>query len=382
MLNLQEQIFQQISQANNTLIVFKKNWDLDTVVSGLAMANFLEKIDKKANIACDNFVLADKFAFLIDANLIKPEISNLKKFVISLNTSQIKAKKVSYELLDDKLNFIIVPENGEFDKSDVTTSNSHYQFDLIITINTLDLKSLGNIYYKNTQFFYDLPIINIDHHSANEGYGQINLVELTATSTSEIVYDLIKSYDEKLLDKKIATLLLAGIIAETYSFKTNKVTPKSLQTAAQLIDLGAEREKIISKLYRSKTIANLKLWGRILARINIEADNKLVWSTLSKIDFIKTQAKGNDNLIDIIDELIINIPKIEIIVLIYQLPEENKTYGLIYSVGNIEAVRLGKKFNAQGDKKIAKFSLGIEDILEAEQKIIEEIKQRFDELIL
>ena len=169
--------------------------------------------------------------------------------------------------------------------------------------------------FDNADFFYHTPIINIDHNPANDYFGQINLVDITATSISEIIFELIKEMGGEILNEQIATNLLAGIISKTKSFRTTSVTPKSLAIASHLVASGARREEIIKNLFQTKNIATLKLWGRVLARLKEGESHRLVWSLVSRHDFGSSGA-GEEDLIGVIDELIINTPLAEIVALL------------------------------------------------------------------
>lgn len=260
-------------------------------------------------------------------------------------------------------------------------------------VDTPDLELLGRIYDNDTEFFYQVPIINIDHHSGNEEFGQINQVELTAVATAEILFSLISGYSRDSIDEDIATCLLAGMISKTRSFKTQNITPHALSIASQLISMGARREEIVNYLYRSRPLNVLKLWGRVLARLASTLDNKLVWSTLTHLDFTKTNTK-EDDLSEVIDELIINIPEANVIVIIYEIPElitENpeppaeeqkdskKTKALIYSTKNINSLNLVKQWNPTGTKYLAKITTS-QPVQEAEKEIINTIKEKLGQL--
>jgi phosphoesterase RecJ-like protein len=387
MLTKEQQIFEQIKKAENILISFGKNWNKDGIASALALFLFFKKIGKKADIVAEENINKEKnndiFSFLPESKKIKTEVEDLKKFIISLDISETKINQIKYNIDEDKkkLNFIISPVNGFFSEKDVSSSISGFKYDLIIVLDTPDLESLGKFYENNTDFFYKTPIINIDHGSDNEEFGQINHIELTSVSTAEILFSLFEKYEEKIMDEDIATCLLTGIISKTKSFKTANITPKTLLITSELISGGARREEIVNKLYRSKSINILKLWGRVLARLNSDLDSSLVWSVLTKIDFIKTGAKEND-LQDVIDELIVNIPKAKIIVLIYENPEKTEqaeTKFIVYSVKSINSLELIKKYNPKGTRKIA-FANIKKPTQEVGAEIIKQIKEGLEKI--
>jgi len=378
MLNQNQQIIEQIKKARNILITFNRTWSGDAVASALALYQVLKKIDKNVDIAAEKFAQGNLYNFLPEYQHIHHSLDNLRKFIISLDISDAKVDKIKYKLEGNTLDFIISPRDGFFTHDDIKSRSGDFKYDLVISLDTPDLESLGSIYDNDTEFFYQVPIINIDHSSNNEEYGQINLVELTAIATSEIVFTLLSQNFSELLDENIATCLLTGIISKTKSFKTQNITPQSLNISSQLVSLGARREEIVTKLYRSRSINVLKLWGRVLARLNSSLDNKLIWSDLSRHDFAKTGASEND-LDEVIDELIINIPQAKIIVLFYE-NDENNTSALIYSVKNIDSLQIAKKWEPQGTKYLAKISLKA-NLEEAKTTVIETLKENLKALI-
>jgi len=314
--------------------------------------------------------------------------------------------QIKYKLEKSSLNFIISPKEGFFTEDDITSSTGGFKYDLVIVLDAPDLESLGKIYDNDTEFFYKTSIINIDHHSDNEEFGQINFIELNAVSVSEILFSLFESYSRELIDEDIATCLLTGIIHKTRSFKTPNITPHTLTATSQLISMGARREEIVNMLYRSRTLNVLKLWGRVLARLTGSLDNKLIWSTLSHIDFLKTEAEGGD-LNEVIDELIINIPLAKIIAIIYEKMPENDIIGnevnpirdlsingannqkfnypttslFVYSVKNIDSMELIREYNPTGDRRLARAEIN-KPLATAEKEIIELIEQKLKKLPL
>jgi len=380
MLNQEQQIFEQIKKANSILITFNKLWNGDAIASSLALFLLLKKMDKNVDIVADKFEQGKMFNFLPSFERIENTLENLRKFIVSVNITNAKVGQIKYKIEDKSLNFIIAPKEGFFTKDDVSSKSGDFKYDLVIIMDTPDLESLGPIYDNDTEFFYKAPIINIDHHSSNEEFGQINHVELTATSTAEIVFDLISNEYRDLIDEDIATCLLAGIISKTRNFKTPNVSPQSLSFSSQLIAIGARREEIVNKLYKSKTLGVLKLWGRVLARLTGTMNNKIVWSVLTNLDFEKTNTKEED-VSGVIDELIVNIPQAKIMMIIYESKNKDKTVTkiLLSTIRSISAMKLAKEFNPEGGKNIVKITID-KNIKDAEKDIINLIKAKAENL--
>jgi bifunctional oligoribonuclease and PAP phosphatase NrnA len=371
-LTVNQQIFEQIKNSQKILITFKQGWSGDALSGALAIFLLLKKLNKQADLVCQDFIVPKNFSFLPQITQIKSAFSGLKNFVIALDLTKGKVKNFSYDIKDNLLNIYLTPESGELDKNNITFKSGDYKYDLIITLDSDSLESLGAGYSANTDFFYNTPIINIDHSPENEQYGQINLVELAKTSTSEIIFDLIEQYDINLLDQEIATCLLCGMISKTKSFKTPNVTPRALNIASQLILNGAERDLIIQHLYRTKSINTLKLWGKVLARIKNDANYKMVWSYLTQKDFIELNLQNAD-LSEVIEELIISSPEAEIITLFFE--NEKQTIScLIYTSKNFDSLYLAKAFHPAGTKTLATFEINQSDLAQASKEVIESIK--------
>ena len=372
-LNEVQQITEAIKKSHHILITFRKDFTTDAVASALALYLILKKQDKLVDIICSDFILPDNLKFLPQTNNIKNNFSSLQKFVINVDTSKNKIDEFSYDLEKDKLKIYITPKAGAFKKEDLKAESSEYKYDLIITLDTPDLESLGMIYQNFTEFFYNTTIINIDHNPENEHYGQINFTNMNAVATAEILFGLIDDINKNLIDSDVATCLMAGLISKTRSFKTNNVTPKTLDIASKLLSAEADRESIIKSLYRSRHLSTLNLWGRVLARLKSHNNNKLIWSLLTENDFVEAGANQND-LPDVIDELISFVPGVEVAILIYQFNGKNCV--IIYTLKNNNALYLVSSFNPEGSKNLARFCLEGKTLLEAEQEIINKVKER------
>jgi len=370
-----QQIQELVKKNNKILIILQKNPSTDAIAAGLGLFLSLEKMKKNVKVVCNQFELPPYHQFLPKSKEILSDLTALRKFIIHLDLSKTKVKELSYDITEDKLNIYVTPKSGFFDQRDISTSASKYEHELIFVLDSPDLESLGDVYDENAEFFYHTPIVNIDHKPANEYYGQVNLVDLVATSTSEIVFELVKDFQENIMDEYIATSLLTGIISKTKSFQSATVTPKSLAIASHLIEQGARRDEIIKNLFRTKSIATLKLWGRTLARLKTDYDGRVVWSLLGRQDFDLSGASCN-NLEGVVDELMINTPNAEIVLLFCE-KEEKKIDAIVNTIKNIDGLRLFSDFKPKGSRNFTRFEIVGKNIVEAENTILEKIKEYY-----
>ena len=378
MLNLEQQIFKQIEKSKNILIIFPADREGDTLASALALFLFLKKQDYSVDIvACGLDKTKHVFSFLPAYSEIRTELNNLRRFIVSVEIGQAKVSQIKYQVENNVLNFIISPSEGWFKPEDVSARAGEFKYDLIITVGTGDLESLGSLYDNNVEFFYKTTIINIDHKANNEEFGQINFIDLNAVAISEILFYLIKNYKPELINEDISTCLLAGIIQKTKNFKTSNLTPRTLLTTSQLISSGANREEIVTHLYRSRDLNTLKLWGRVLNNLRSEINEELIWSKLRLKDFSETNSSV-DSLNDIIDELIMSVPSAKLVVIICE-DQESRTKVIVYSLKNLNALDILNKYNPQGSIKIS--SAIIEKDLEAvSADLIPELKNKLEKL--
>lgn len=372
-----QQIQKLLEDKKNLLVVFPKDSKNDAITSAIALFLFLNKQNnKKIDIVCDSFQLPPTLKFLKQTENIQNKLFDLHKFIISLNTQKTGVQELSYDMKDNKLNIYITPKQGSLTSEEIKTAQSDFKYDLIFTINALDLESLGQMYSNNTNLFYKTPIINIDNQVANEHFGQINVIDSTKSSAAEVLFELLMQWKEEFVDENIATALLTGIISQTKSFKADHIKPHTLAAAGKLITMGADREKIIQNLYRTRTIPMLKLWGHALTHMQNDKNLKLVWSTLTREDFVRCGAEEND-LKDIIDELINNSPEAKIILLLHEHTDKQTTviHGLLNTDKNYDAKKLLIKYNPQGTNNNASFIIKEKTLKETEEEIINYIKK-------
>lgn len=301
-----QQALERVKAASKIAIFTHERPDGDALGSLLALTGALKKLGKTVTA-----VVAELpppfFAFLPTIETLTTDLPLKSDFLISVATEAIGNVKLAYrkDAAGHRLLVMMTPERGRIRAEDVRFEPSSYDVDLVITVDCNSLDRLGPIYNLHTALFYETPIINLDHHTDNDQFGAINWVDVTATSTAEILVAFLEALgrDTPLIDEVVATNLLTGIITDTGSFKHANTTPKSLTVAAQLVAAGAAQQTIVHHLYKMRPIATLKLWGQALANIKQDGELKTIWTALSRHDFEavganESEAKG------VLDELL------------------------------------------------------------------------------
>ena len=205
-------VIERIKKARTVLIVGHISPDGDAIASGLAIKLGLKKMG-------------------IDAYLVAQKVPNFLKF-------------------------LPVDEISDFD--DI----KDIDFDLVIALDTSTPERLEKEVWELIRDPPGVCLINIDHHSNNSGYGDYNLINSEASSTCEIVFDLLKQIME--IDLQMAECLYCGIITDTGSF-AHAVGPHTFFVAHQLINMGVDNEKIRRLMSLGKSEAEIRLLGWVLS---------------------------------------------------------------------------------------------------------------------
>lgn len=138
---------------------------------------------------------------------------------------------------------------------------------------------------KRVPFFERLPqievVINIDHHETNEYFGDINLVEPSASSTGELIYRLLLRIGI-LLNPCISLCLYTAIFTDTGGFRYPNTTAEALKCGYHLIEAGADPYLVATEVYESFTPQRLRLLGKVLDTLKMGAEGTLAWAIVTR----------------------------------------------------------------------------------------------------
>jgi bifunctional oligoribonuclease and PAP phosphatase NrnA len=135
----------------------------------------------------------------------------------------------------------------------------------------------------------DNKVINIDHHHDNTRFGTINVVDVNASCTAEIVYDLAGILGVE-LRLEIANALYVALVTDTGKFMYENTDARSHRMAAGLIEAGVQVNDVYRRLYEHAPIEKLKLLAQALDRIELRDDGRLAVTYISSEDYASTGA--------------------------------------------------------------------------------------------
>ena len=164
-------------------------------------------------------------------------------------------------------------------------------YDLLVVSDCGTLDRIGAVRERHPDLFDRLPRVVIDHHASNDATGDADWIDPAAAATCEMVALLATSMGVPLGSgaSSLAALLMAGIVMDTATFAHPNATARTLAVSAALVEAGAPLSDISRRLYRSKPEAQLRLFGRVLDRIETTDGGRVVWSTLLDADLAATE---------------------------------------------------------------------------------------------
>ncbi len=237
---------EQIDKSSEVLIVTHERPTFDSIGSSLALSLGLAGLGKKVTVACPDPITVELSNF-VGVNKIVSDLAK-KNFIISLDYIDGSIEKVSYNIEGNKFNLVIEPRPGfeVFSHDKVHYSYAGGNADLIIAVDTIHLGGLKGLYEANKDLFSAKPVVNVDRHPNNTQFGAHNMVDPQASSTAELVAQLLSTLGVP-LTVDIATNLLNALYGATDSFAAARVSAAAFELAAACVKAGGKRfAKVVS----------------------------------------------------------------------------------------------------------------------------------------
>jgi bifunctional oligoribonuclease and PAP phosphatase NrnA len=198
--------------------------------------------------------------------------------------------------------------------------------------------------------------IDIDHHHDNTRFGQINLIVPDASSTGEVLRDLLRELGLE-LTPDIAEALYIALVTDTGRFQYTNTTPKALRLAAELVEAGADVHRVFQGVYESVQFAKLKLLARALERAQVYEGGRIVVSFLLRTDFAEVGAAEpySEGIIDFLRA----VEGADMAVLIREPPRQDgpaRRVSLRASVDELDVSAIARKSGGGGHRQAAGFS--------------------------
>lgn len=274
-----------VQKASSILLVVPIKASTDAFASMLAVYLALLKKESGRVEALSPSHVPKNLQFLPGSSQVQMKTKVKPSITIDIAGVDI-VKEVQQEKLNGGIRLHVeLDEGAAITKDNIEVSMRMLPYDLIIVFGASDLEQIGEAFSGHADFFYNTPIINIDHKADNEYYGTVNIVDITFSSIAECAHEFISTLGEEIVDADIATALYSGIVAATQSFQKPSTSPHAFELAASLLKQKANKEAVIQNLVKTKPLSLLKLSGRMYARLQYDEYGQLFWSLLKAVDF-------------------------------------------------------------------------------------------------
>ena len=191
-------------------------------------------------------------------------------------------------------------------------------------------------------------IVNIDHHDTGEWFGDYNLVETTASSTSEIIYRLIK-HREMPIGKDRALCLYTGILFDTGCFRHSNSSPVAHRIAADLIEQGEfPVDEVYRRVYESAPVGKMRLLAEVLQTLTLTPDGKIGWLSATQEMFRKTGTTPDD--VEGFVNHIRAIDTVEVSIFVSEL-EDGTSKASLRSEANVDVGKVAAEFDGGGHRR-------------------------------
>lgn len=125
------------------------------------------------------------------------------------------------------------------------------------------------------------PVLNIDHHIGNTGYGTINWVDESAAACGELVFTLIEALDAP-LTRDVATHVYLALLTDTGSFHYSHLSPRSFEIARRCVEAGASPQWIASTHYDSSTVGRVRIFGSVLNGMQLDPSGRVAMLSITR----------------------------------------------------------------------------------------------------
>lgn len=165
------------------------------------------------------------------------------------------------------------------------------QFDCVIATDAASLERLGTV----SECIRERKVfVNIDHHTSNTRYADINWVAAREPSTGELIFRLLKAGNFP-ITPAISDCLFTAVSTDTGSFQYPSTTPGTYHVAGELVKRGANLAKICDEVYQSFPLARVRLLRHVYNKFRLTHDNRIAYFWLKKADYARTGSNPSDS---------------------------------------------------------------------------------------
>ncbi|WP_411346152.1 DHH family phosphoesterase [Paenibacillus sp. WLX1005] len=241
------------------------------------------------------------------------------------------------------------------------------EYQHIICVDCADFKRVGLV---KDWMAESASMLNIDHHPTNDRYGTVNVVKDDAAATAEVLFDWINLFDVE-WTKEAAEAIYTGLLTDTGGFRYSSTSPKVMEIASRLLELGVKGPDLAETLLEEVTLPQVKVLGLALSTLELEEDSRIAHVYVTPEHMIQAGAENEDL------EGIVNYPRniqgVEVGIF-FKVIDDYAVKASLRSAGRIDVAAVAQHFGGGGHIKAA--GCRMEGSLEqVKQQVVSYIKE-------
>lgn len=238
------------------------------------------------------------------------------------------------------------------------TERFHTDPEVVRMADLLVVNDAGDLSYAGMREIIDglerrPAIVNIDHHKVNAMFGDVNIVDPSASSTAEVMHGLLRHTGAE-IDRDIATALLTGIVFDTGNFTNPGTTVRSLAVASDLLNRGARLTEISGNITKNKPVEALRVWGAVLDRLKFDQRFGIA-STAIFLDDVHAHGIDEEH-VGGISNFLNKFLDVDIVLVLKEVPD-GKVNGSFRTASAIDVSEVAASLGGGGHRKAAGFTI-------------------------
>jgi len=281
---------------------------------------------------------------------------------IKTNYPHVTKLKVFLEKAQSKFNFM-----KGMDEVSHKIAEDDKDYDLVICLDCATRDRLGEFGVLLDSAKHSMCV---DHHKTNPGYCEFNDIRGGASSTSEVIVELL---DAENIDEDAAVCFYTGIAHDIGIFQYSATTSRTMEIGGQLLSTGFPQDKIITISYYQKSYNQIRAWGYAYQNAKLAENGRCIYSIFTWKDMKKFGISSVE--LDGISSELRNVEGVDFSILLYQ--DGPNTYkGSMRSSGAVDCSMVAVRHNGGGHARASGCTCE-GDPEEIIKTILSEIREQF-----
>ncbi len=358
------------------LLITAPEADMDSLAGAAALGGILRALNKTVTV-----VTPGKGAWPEPLRTDLPTqagIQALRALHIRLPIEQTQLEQFSYDIRDQKLHIELLPKTGIWTEEAVAVESGAIRYDGLIAFNVASPAGLRDLIPQEPEWLNALPTLHLTTRADAEPWATETITLLQNGSLCEALYAWAKERADVSLGADLVHTLLVGVIAGSDGFRSPRVHSQTLQAASELIERGADRQAIMNRLWRVRSVPALNLWGRGFMRLNLHPTLPVATTIVTEHDFLQAQTNP-ESLAGLGRSLLDRLPETRLVLVFSGWEAAHHVQA--FARPPLRADLIARWFGGQGDADQAHWTANGTDLLAIRQETLAILERELPRLL-